>query len=375
MMRKIPKKLKQLKDANRFRSLNLPCGIDLTSNDYLGLSGHPVLREAAVEFLQKADSVGAGGSRLLRGHTQAHADLEAHAAVFFAAPKALYFSSGFQANHALFQVLAGRHDTVIFDEYVHASAREAIQNCNARRIKVRHNDLADFENALKEATASERDQIWIAVESVYSMDGDIAPLKELYELAEIYDALLIIDEAHATGVLGPTGKGLSEDIISAHGYERLVILHTCGKAIGVAGGLVCAREDIIDLLVNSARGFIYSTAPLPLQAYLVQKSLEIIGSAEGQSRRNILQALSKKAQTLFGGPGTHIVPIILGADEVAASVADALQEKGYDIRAIRPPTVPEGSARLRLSLSADLDEGTLDQFAADYHDISKRKAA
>lgn len=375
MMKKFPKKLKQLKDANRFRSLSLPCGIDLTSNDYLGLSGHPVLREAAIEFLQNTDSVGAGGSRLLRGHTQAHEALEDFASYFFAAPKTLYFSCGFQANHALFQVLAGRHDTVIFDEYVHASAREAIQYSHARQIKARHNDLVSFENALKEATASEREQIWIAVESVYSMDGDIAPLEELYDLAEIYDAILVVDEAHATGVLGPTGRGVSEEIISAQGYERLVVLHTCGKAIGVAGGLVCAHEDVIDLLINSARGFIYSTAPLPLQAYLVQKSLEILGSEDGEVRREKLRTLSKKAQTLFGGAGTHIVPIVLGSDEDAVRVANALQEKGYDIRAIRPPTVPEGTARLRLSLSGTLDESVLDQFAVDYDEISKRKAA
>ena len=325
--------------------------------------------------MQKETGVGAGGSRLLRGHTAAHQALEDFAAYFFAAPKTLYFSSGFQANSAIFQALPSRHDTIIFDELVHASAREAIQNSHARRIKAEHNDLVSFENALKEAKASERAQIWIAVESIYSMDGDAAPLKELYDLAEIYDAILIVDEAHGSGVCGPTGRGLSEELIAENGYERIVTLHTCGKAIGVAGGLLCAEAEIVDMLVNSARAFIYSTAPMPLQAFLVQKSLELVDSIEGHEARVKLQSLNKKAQSLFDGAGTHIVPIIIGDDETCVNVAEHLQNDGFDIRAIRPPTVPEGSARLRLSLSAALDEGTLDDFAQSYFDIQKKRAA
>ena len=363
MTKDFSQQLQKLKDQNRFRDLYLPNGIDLTSNDYLGLARHPKLREAAIEFLQNGNDIGAGGSRLLRGHTDAHAALEDFASYFFAAPKCLYFSSGFQANAALFQALPTRHDTIIFDELVHASARQGIHHSNARSIKARHNDLVDFENALKEAKVSEREQIWIAVESVYSMDGDIAPLKALYDLAEIYDAILIIDEAHGTGALGKNGQGASEDIIAENGYERIITLHTCGKAMGVAGGLVCASENIIDTVINTARAFIYSTAPMPLQAFLVQKALEIIASDEGAMRREKLATLSARAQELFGRAGTHIVPIMIGEDEECVRVASELQAQGYDIRAIRPPTVPEGTARLRLSLSADLDEDVLDRFA------------
>ena len=141
-------KLDSLKDKGRYRSLSLPNGVDLTSNDYLGLCNHQILREAAIEFLQHEGDIGAGGSRLLRGHTQAHEELESYAAAFFAAPKTLYFSSGFQANAALFQSLPTRHDTIIFDEFVHASAREAIQISHARRIKVQHSNVQEFENAL-----------------------------------------------------------------------------------------------------------------------------------------------------------------------------------------------------------------------------------
>ncbi len=375
MMKNFQKKLKQLKDKNRFRSMSLPAGVDLTSNDYLGLAGHPQLREAAIAFLQDGGAIGAGGSRLLRGHTDAHASLEEFAATYFVAPKTLYFSSGFQANSALFQTLPSRHDTIIFDEYIHASAREGIQNSYAQHIRVSHNKVSAYEDALRSVKAQQKGAVWIAVESVYSMDGDVAPLNELYALAKKYDAILVIDEAHGTGIFGLNGKGVSEKIITAHGYERIITLHTCGKAIGVAGGLVCASEEVIDMMVNGARGFIYSTAPLPLQAHLVQKSLELIASQEGQERREKLFTLSKKAQQFFGGSGTHIVPILLGSDEHAVDIASMLQQKGYDIRAIRPPSVPEGTARLRLSLGADLDENTLDQFAADLTPLLDERAA
>ncbi|MEM7651091.1 MAG: 8-amino-7-oxononanoate synthase [Pseudomonadota bacterium] len=379
MMKKFQEKLKQLKDQNRFRSFRVADGIDLTSNDYLGMAQHPKLREHAIEFLKKSDSIGSGGSRLLRGHTPAHEALEEYASYIFSAPKSVYFSSGYQANNSIFQALPTRHDTIIFDEFVHASAREAIQNSPARRIKARHNDLVSFENALKEATVSEREQIWIAVESVYSMDGDVAPLKALHDLAEIYNAILIVDEAHGTGVMGPGGLGLSEDLIAEKGYEHLVVLHTCGKSLGVAGGLVCASQDIIEMITNFARGFIYTTAPMPVQAYLVQKSLELVVSDEGQARRNKLLKLSEKAHALFKAHGniggTHIVPILLGEDSQAVRVAQALGEQGYDIRAIRPPTVPEGTARLRLSLSSALDENILEKFAGDLEPHLNRKAA
>ncbi|MEZ5814488.1 MAG: 8-amino-7-oxononanoate synthase [Alphaproteobacteria bacterium] len=357
--------------------MSLPAGRDMASNDYLGMAAHPDLRAAAIEFLQGGGAVGSGGSRLLRGHTQVHAALEDFAADYFSAPKALYFSSGFQANSAIFQTLCGRHDVIVFDAYVHASAREGIQNSSARHIRAAHSDIDSFEAALKDAQAQcgSRGRIWIAVESVYSMDGDIAPLDALYALAEAYDAVLVIDEAHGTGVLGREGKGVSEGLIAAHGYERIVTLHTCGKAIGVAGGLVCASEEVVDMLVNCARGFIYSTAPMPLQAHLVQKSLEIMASEEGQAWREKLTRLCEKAQGLFSGAGTHIVPIVIGDDEEALRVAELLRQRGWDIRAVRPPTVPEGTARLRLSLSAALDEGALEGFAADLGALMRERAA
>ncbi|MGH1398535.1 MAG: 8-amino-7-oxononanoate synthase [Alphaproteobacteria bacterium] len=371
------KHLGDLRDKGRYRSLVLPHGVDLSSNDYLGIAGDGLLRDVAVAYLQQGGDIGAGGSRLLRGHCAEHAALEDYAAEFFAAPRALYLSSGYQANVTLFQTLCGRHDVIIFDEFVHASAREGIQNSHAARIKVQHNDAGAFEDACKKAQQNCKGRIWIAVESLYSMDGDVAPLRELMEIARRYDAMLVVDEAHASGALGAGGRGLAYEHYAGYVdpaiksqdddvWDNLITLHTCGKAIGVAGAILCASDEVVEMMINAARGFIYSTAPMPMQAHLVQQSLRIIDGDEGTRRREKLAALSGKAQQFFGGSGSCIVPIMIGNDVRAVEVAERLQESGWDIRAIRPPTVPEGTARLRLSLSAALDEGQLEAFATDF---------
>ncbi len=317
-----------------------------------------------MDALQSGLDIGAAGSRLLRGHTQSHHDLEDYAARFFKAGKALYFSSGFQANYALLTALAQRGDVVLYDSLVHASMREGLQSSKAKSFKFVHNDVQALEDLLKRQTVklSKGQRLWIAIETVYSMDGDLAPFAEIMDLAHTYGAYVMADEAHATGIYGDSGRGKAWDYILKNGYDRLITIHTCGKAIGVAGGLVCATQDVIDFMINTSRAFIYSTAPMPLQAVLVQKSLDILSGPQGDERRAILQARCRQAKALFGGEGTHIVPIILGEDEKAVRVAQAMQEKGYDIRAIRPPTVPEGEARLRLSLSSELSEDVLQSF-------------
>jgi 8-amino-7-oxononanoate synthase len=366
-------KLKQLEAQNRLRSLKPASGIDLSANDYLGMAVHEALREAAVAALQGGMALGSGASRLLRGNDEAHAALEEYAAAYFGSEKALFFGSGFQANYAIFTTLPSRHDIIIYDEFVHASARDGIIASHAEAIRVRHNDLSSFEDAIKKAQQNRRSdgQIWIAVESLYSMEGDFAPIKDLHKMARACDAILIVDEAHATGIWGTDGKGLAYGL--DHG--NLITLHTCGKSIGVAGGLVCAPAVVIDYLINAARPFIYSTAPMPLQAFLVQKSLEVLASKDGQTRREELQQLCATAQETFGGPGSQILPIILGDDALAVATAHELQNAGYDIRAIRPPTVPEGTARLRLSLSTHITEDILQQFAARLMPYWQKEAA
>ncbi len=352
--------LSQLKERNRYRCLNLPNGIDLTSNDYLEMAAHSALREAAIYALEGGMDIGAAGSRLLRGHTSHHAQLEEFATTYFKAPKTLFMANGFMANYALFTALPCRHDVILYDALIHASVRDGLRASDARSFKFPHNDIDALEKLLDTHQGS---HIWVAIESIYSMDGDSAPITDIYNLVKRYDATLIIDEAHATGIYGQCGKGLGYEIIQNHGYERIITLHTCGKAIGVAGGLICANADVIDYMINKSRPFIYSTAPMPLQAMLVQKSLEILDSDDGAQRRDKLLSLCIRAKELFGGYGSQVVPIILGEDEKTVRVARALQKKSYDIRAIRPPTVPQGSARLRLSLSSNLDEDVLQNFA------------
>lgn len=364
------KKLAQLKSQNRLRTLKLPGGVDLSSNDYLGFKDHPILKQAALNAIEDGMSMGSGGSRLLRGHTGAHQQLEEFAANHYGCDKTLYLANGFLANYALFTTLPNRHDIVVYDAYVHASVRDGIQAGTAKSVKIPHNDLNAFEDALKRF----RDQagtLWIAVESVYSMDGDFAPLEELYALAIQYDAMLIVDEAHGTGIWGQNGKGLSEGLAQ----DNLITLHTAGKALGVAGGIICAANDIIDILINTARPFIYSTAPPPLQAYLTHKALELSASEIGKARRADLHKLCAAAKCAIGGSGSQIVPIILGDDEKALKIAQALQESGFDIRAIRPPTVPEGTARLRLSLNACLSEEILGDFFAKLRPLLLEQAA
>jgi 8-amino-7-oxononanoate synthase len=369
-MKRYAEKLADLEKRNRLRALKLPQGIDLTSNDYLGLRSHPDLKKAAVAALEAGIGLGAGGSRLLRGHSTQHADLEAYAAAFFASEKALYFSTGYQANFALFTTLPGRHDVILYDSLLHASARDGISASPARSLKILHNDLDAFEDAL-ERTRKEADQVWIAVESLYSMDGDRAPLESLYALAQRYGAILIVDEAHATGVLGVEGRGLAYELP----YQGRIILHGCGKALGGAGALMCADSVMIDYMINAARPFIFSTAPPPLQALLAHEALKISASAEGQNRRTRLADLCAFSKKLFSGHGTHIIPIVLGTDDKALAAAKSLQEAGYDIRAIRPPSVPEGTSRLRLSLNADLNKEILQDVAAHLVPYRERRAA
>jgi len=352
------KSLDELERKGRLRALKLPTGIDLTSNDYLGMANHPALKETAITALENGLEIGAAGSRLLRGHTPSHAALESFAVTHFKAGGALYFSSGFQANYALLTTLPQRKDVVLYDEFAHASMRDGLQAAKYKSYKFAHNDLNALEDLLKRHR-TQTQNTWIAIETLYSMDGDRAPLNEIYALAEQYDAYLIADEAHSTGVYGEQGKGLCWDIINQYGYDRLITLHTCGKAIGVSGGLVCASKDIVDYLINAARPFIYSTAPMPLQALLVQRSLEVLASEEGALKRKKLHRLSVVAKDMFGGAGTQIIPIIIGGDVEALETAARLKESGFDIRAIRPPTVPEETARLRLSLSSELDETVL----------------
>jgi 8-amino-7-oxononanoate synthase len=368
-MDRLAEDLLRLQSEARLRSLKSASGIDFTSNDYLGFRNHPVLRAAAVEALENGLDIGAGGSRLLRGNHPAHESLEATAVKFFGSEAALFFASGYQANLAIMAALPARQDVILFDALIHASLRDGIQSNPAKHMRMPHNDVNALEDMLRKFSSTNH-ICWVVVESVYSMDGDIAPLPELAKLCAQYNAYLVVDEAHGTGVFGLRGAGLTENI----SYERLITLHTCGKALGCAGGLVTASKIIIDTLINRARPFIYSTAPMPLQAVLAEKALELC--AAEQATRDKLQNLCAFARkTLALHSPSPIMPVIMGADQAALDAAAALQAEGFDVRAIRPPTVPENTARLRITINATHSENDITRLAAALQRAALKKAA
>lgn len=353
--------LAALTRRGRLRSLGPRAGVDFSSNDYLGLATSPELRAAAAEALDRGVSIGAGGSRLLRGNDPEHEALECEAAAFFGAERAVFLGGGFAANTAIFSTLPQRGDLVVHDELIHASVHDGLAGGHAEVRSVRHNDPQAFEDAIRWwRTAGGKGHPWLAVESLYSMDGDTAPLAALCEIAGRHDGMLVIDEAHATGVLGTGGRGLAADL---EGRANIVTLHTCGKALGVMGALILCSRVLADYLVNRARPFIYATAPSPLVAALVRASLRLVRDQPALRRRHA--ELVAHAGRLLGeqcgltASGTHIQPVIIGADRRAVELAKAMQAASFDIRAVRPPTVPEGTARLRISLTLNADEAAV----------------
>lgn len=336
-------------------------GVDFTSNDYLGLAGATRLKAAIADAIERNVPVGAGGSRLLRGNHPEHEALEAEAAAFFCAEKAIYLASGFAANVALFSTLPLRDDLVVYDALIHASVHDGIAAGRAKAVAVPHNQVEAFEREITNwRHAGGKGRPWIAVESLYSMDGDRAPLAPLADLAEKHGGFLVVDEAHATGVFGPGGRGLAGEL---EGRDNLVSLHTCGKALGLSGAILTMPSVLAEYLVNRARGFIYSTAPSPLMAAAVRESLRIV--AGEPSRRTRLEELvnfaGRELHTQLGVAcsGSQILPVVMGDNARALEIAAHLRDGGFDVRAIRPPTVPEGTARLRLSVTLNVDESQI----------------
>ena len=343
--------LAALAARGRLRHLAPAGGLDFASNDYLGLAGSHLLRVAAAEALARGVRLGSGGSRLLRGNHPEHEALEAEAARFFGTEAALYMGGGFQANQAIFATLPAQGDLVLHDALIHASAHEGMRLGRAETRAFPHNDVAAAGALLRDwRRAGGRGQVWIAVESVYSMEGDLAPLADFAALAREDGAILVVDEAHATGVFGPQGRGLAQGL-----NARVLSLHTCGKALGVSGGLICGARVMIDTLVNRARPFIFATAPAPFSAALVRAALTTL-----QEHPTLIRAAQDRiafarteAQRLCGlaCPNSQIIPVLTGTDARTMSLARALQAQGFDVRGIRPPTVPRGTARLRISIT------------------------
>jgi 8-amino-7-oxononanoate synthase len=350
--------LEALARRGRLRALEPARGLDFASNDYLGFARSNELRAAVSAAVDRGVAIGSGGSRLLRGNDAEHEALEAEAAAFFGAKTALYFGGGFIANTAIFSTLPQRGDLIVYDNLIHASVHEGLRLSKAEARAFSHNDAQACDDAITAwRTAGGTGRPWIAVESLYSMDGDRAPLDDLANVARHHDAMLVLDEAHATGIFGPDGRGLGAHL---EGADNVVSLHTCGKALGCSGAIVCAPKDMCDFLVNRARGFIYATAPSPLMAAAVRAALRLM--REEPQRREALHKRIAFAQSLLcerlgvTPSDTQIQPIIAGTDASAIQLADAMRAQGFDIRAIRPPTVPEGTSRLRMTLTLNTSE-------------------
>lgn len=349
-----------LEAQHRRRGLIARAGADFSSNDYLGLSRSEELRQIALDALQRDVALGSGGSRLLRGNDPEHEALEAEAAAFFGSESALYFSGGFTANAALFSTLPQRGDLVAYDALIHASAHDGMRSGRTGRVAFAHNDAQAAEDAIRTwRKAGGKGRVWIAVESLYSMDGDHAPLADLATVADRHDAFLLIDEAHSTGVAGPDGRGLASDL---EGRDNVVTLHTCGKALGLQGGLLCCPSVLRDFIVNYCRPFIFATAPSPLMAAMVRGVLGLLrNQPERRERlRKLVTFVSDEVGARWGvtPSNSQIQPVIVGSNHRAMAIAAALQKRGFDIRGIRPPTVPEGTARLRVALTLNNDEAT-----------------
>lgn len=355
--------LAQLSLVGRRRSLQPRAGSDFTSNDYLGLAESEELRTAALAALARRVPVGAGGSRLLRGNHPEHEALEAAAAAYFGADSALYLGSGFAANLTLFATAPQRADLVIHDELIHASVIDGLRRGRAATAVSRHNDAQSIDDAIVSWRArGHTGRPWVAVESLYSMDGDGPDLGELYALTQHREAILAVDEAHATGVLGPRGRGRAALL---EGGDDVVTIHTCGKALGTSGALICAPRTLNEFLVNRGRPFIYATAPSPLMAAITRAAIGLCEQSD--ERRARLQALIRTATAALArhcgrsASGSHILPIVIGEDRITADLAASLRAQGFDVRAIRPPTVPAGTARLRIALTLNVSEADVER--------------
>lgn len=314
--------------------------INFSSNDYLGLSQHPALIESAHKALKKYGT-GATASRLVCGSLDLTHELEEKIASLKKTPAAITFANGYATAMGTIPAIMAKGDTVILDKLSHACLIDAAKLSGATMRVFPHNDLVKLEKLLSSASG----RVLIVTESVFSMDGDVCPLAKIVELKERYGAHLLLDEAHALGILGETGMGLAEEL----GLQERIDFQmgTLGKALGSAGGYLAASREWIDLLINKARSLIYSTAPPPAQVAASLAALKLLGTTEGKNRR---EQLSKNLSNFESR--TPIIPMIMGENEEALSTSEQLLEKGFLVPAIRYPTVPRGTARLRITVNA-----------------------
>jgi len=333
--------------------------LNFSSNDYLGLAHHPALKEAAIQATEKFGA-GAGASRLICGSLAPFHELEETLAAFKGTEAALTFSTGYAAAVGTITALLGKDDIIIVDKLVHACIVDAAKLSGAKLRVFAHNDLNDLAEILKWANNSKsaignrQSAILVVTESIFSMDGDAAPLQEIVALKEIHGAWLMVDEAHATGLYGAHRRGLAEELGVSSRIE--VQMGTLGKALGASGGFICGNRSLVDFLINRARSFIFSTAPVPAAAGAAQAGIRLVQSAEGANRAAQLWKRVAEFQSGIGNLesaiSSAIVPLIIGDESAAVAAATKLRAQGLFVPAIRYPTVARGTARLRITLTA-----------------------
>ena len=364
-------KLNERRSKQLFRRLTTnPKLVDFTSNDYLGLAGSEELFNAIHQKVQQSELKlnGSGGSRLLSGNSQYVERLEAKLASIFHSEATLIFNSGYTANLGVLSSIANRDSTIIYDELAHACIKDGARLSQAKRFSFRHNDLNDLESKIKKSSG----KIFIAVESIYSMDGDVCPLSDLVSLAEKYDANIILDEAHTTGVMGKNGCGLS---VSLQLHEKIAVrIYTFGKAMGVHGACVAGSHLLQHYLVNFCRPFIYTTALPAHSLAAIERSFDYL--ARNLSLQQTLHERIDSYLTHIGDLSNRtnstsaIQTILLDGNDNAIQAAARLQQRGYDVRPILSPTVPEGKERLRICLHIFNSEEQIKGLTGDLKETS-----
>lgn len=332
------------------------------SNDYLGLASHPALIEAACAGAAR-HGVGAGASHLVLGHTAAHHALEERLAEFVGLPRALLFSTGYMANIGVLSALLARGDVVFADRLNHASLNDAALLARAEFKRYAHLDLDALERQLAASRARRK---LVATDAVFSMDGDLADVPRLIQLCERHEAWLLLDDAHGFGVLGDGGRG----VLAHFGVEshRIIYMATLGKAAGAFGAFVAGAPEVVDTLAQRARSYVYTTATPPLLAHVLARSLELIERDEWRRERlrTLVRALRERFEPRrwrLAPSSTPIQPLVIGGNQEALTVSEALGREGLLVPAIRPPTVPQGTARLRISLSAAHEAADVERLA------------
>jgi 8-amino-7-oxononanoate synthase len=364
LTRSLEKELREIEARGQLRSLEIPAGINFCSNDYLRLATNPALRVAVMDAVARAERVGSTGSRLLAGNAHEWEELEREFGEFAGTDAALYFTSGYAANVGLLSAVLGRGDIVFSDAANHASLIDGARISGAEKVVFSHCDLAALELALHDRVSQPGRKL-VVTESVFSMDGDLAPLHEMTLLAKRYGAEMIVDEAHATGVFGPEGRGRVAELGLVD--EIFAVVHMCGKALASAGAFVCGGATLKKYLINRARTFLFNTALPPYFAEQIRAALALARGADAERER--LRAMSARLREDLrvsgwdtGKSASQIVPVLLGGNDVATRMAVELGREGFAVRAIRPPTVTEGTARLRLSLNCGLKDEEISSF-------------